>query len=451
MQAKDTLELTIDGYGMEGEGVAHVDDRTFFVPYAMAGERVKVAVDRVKGNVVFAHIIKMLSPSPLRLDAGCPLFGKCGGCTLRHMPYESQLEVKKANVLSLFKKNAGLALADVSVYSAGKDGYRNKIALPFGVENGEAVLGMYRRGTHKVLPLTACPLHGEWVEPLIFAVTSFAREKHISVYDEKTGKGLLRHLVARRLPYRGGARYGVILVVNGANLPSEKEFAARISQVWGGETSVYLCRNELHNNVILTPEIRTLHGSDALLTELCGGEWEVSPLSFLQVNFPVAERIYRDVVAPVNESDVIVDAYSGTGIMSALLAEKAKKVVGIEVIRAATENAMRNAVRFGVGERVKHICGTVEDVLPQVVSEIGEYTLVVDPPRAGLDETVTETILRHPPERILYVSCSPATLTRDLARLGAAYAVEDVRLYDMFPSTPHIETVVRLSRKKERV
>ena len=448
MKAKDTLELTIDGYGMEGEGIAHADGFTFFVPYAMAGERVKVAVDRVKGSVAFAHIIKMISPSPLRREAGCPLFGKCGGCTLRHMPYDLQLEVKKANVLSLFKKNAGMKLADVPVFSAAQDGYRNKIALPFGVENGRHVLGMYKRGTHKVLPIEECPLHGDWIEPLISVVTSFVREKNISVYDEGTGKGLLRHLVARRLPYRGGYRYSVIFVVNGTKLPSERDLAMRIAKIWKGETSVYLCANTAHNNVILTPEIRTLLGEDAIFAELAGGEWEVSPLSFLQVNFPVAEQIYRDVVDSVRETDVIVDAYSGTGIMSALLAAKAKKVIGIEVIRPATENAGRNAVRFGVGEKVTHLCGTVEDVLPQVVSEIGSYTLVVDPPRAGLDASVVETILRHPPERIIYVSCSPATLTRDIARLGAAYAVDSVRLYDMFPSTPHIETVACLSRKK---
>jgi len=447
MKAKDILELTIDGYGMEGEGVAHADDYTFFVPYAMVGERVKVAVDRVKGRIVFAHIIKMISPSPLRVEPGCPLFGKCGGCTLRHMSYDKQVSVKKANVLSLFKKNAGIDLADVPVFSAETDGYRNKIALPFGEENGQAVLGMYKRGTHKVLPLTACPLHGAWVEPLIAAVTFFAREKKISVYDEGTGKGLLRHLVARRLPYRDGYRYSIILVVNGAKIPAEREFAARIAKVWDGETSVYICKNTAHNNVILTPEIRTLLGEDAIYTEMCGGEWEVSPLSFLQVNFPVAERIYRDVVFAVSESDTIVDAYSGTGIMSALLATKAKKVIGIEVICPATENAGRNAARFGVGEKVTHLCGTVEDVLPQLVSEIGAYTLVVDPPRAGLDETVVETILRHPPERILYVSCAPATLTRDIARLGEGYTLKDVRLYDMFPATPHIETFVKLKRR----
>ena len=432
---------------MEGEGVAHADGYTVFVPFAAEGEKVKAAVDRVKGKVVFAHIIKMISASPLRREPACPLFGKCGGCALRHLPYEKQIEIKKRNVLSLFHKNAGIDLADAPVFFSAEDGYRNKIALPFGVENGEAVLGMYKRGTHKVLPLSACPLHGMWVESLLSAVLSFVREKKISVYDEGSGKGLLRHLVARRLPFCGGYRYSVVVVGNGESLPFEKEFVARLSAVWEGETSVFFCRNVMKNNVILTPEIRRLGGEETLLTELCGGTWEVSPLSFLQVNFPVAERIYQDVVGTVSESDVVLDAYSGTGIMSALLAEKAKKVVGIEIIRAATENAARNAARFGVEEKVKHLCGEVERLLPEVVAEIDTYTLVVDPPRAGLDEKVVETILRYPPERIVYVSCSPATLTRDVARLGAAYRIEEVKLYDMFPQTPHIETAVRLKRQ----
>jgi len=447
VKVKDIAEIIIESYGMEGEGVAHSDGYTFFVPYTAKGEKVRVAVDRVKGKLVFAHIIKMLAPSADRQDAGCPHFGKCGGCALRHLPYDVQTDIKKRNVISLFKKNAGIEFDDIPVEGSNCDGYRNKIALPFGTENGVATLGMYRRGTHKVLPLSACPLHGAWVEPLISEVLAFVREHEISVYDERSGKGLLRHIVARRLPLRGGYVYSVILVVNGDKIPYEREFAARISAVWEGAVSVFLCRNTMKNNVILTPDLRTLEGEEVLYTELGGGEWEVSPLSFLQVNFPVAEKIYRDVVALVKEGDSVVDAYSGTGIMSALLAKKARKVVGIEVIRPATENAARNASRFGVGDKVTHLCGEVERLLPEVVREMGQYTLVVDPPRAGLDESVIDTILKCPPERILYVSCSPATLTRDIARLSEAYKIDSVKLYDLFPATAHIETFVQMSKR----
>ena len=447
MREKDISDIVIEGYGMEGEGVAHAGDAVLFVPYTAVGDRVRVVVDRVKGKVAFAHIIKMLSPSAERRDPACPAFGKCGGCAMRHLPYVTQLEIKKKNVISLFGKNAGIELADIPVCCGeAEDGYRNKVALPFGVEEGRPVLGMYRRGTHKVLPLERCPLHGEWVTPLFAAVTDFAREKKLSVYDERRGKGLLRHIVARRLPHRGGYRYGVVLVANGDSIPHEKEFAAAVSAAFEGKANVYFCRNTMRNNVILTPEIRTLLGEDALVTELAGGEWEISPLSFLQVNFPVAEKIYADVVDRISAGETVVDAYSGTGIMSALIGRKAGRVVGIEVIRAATENAARNAERFGVGDRVTHLCGEVEELLPSVVREIGDYTLVVDPPRAGLDESVTETILRCPPKRILYVSCSPATLTRDVARLSAAYRVDEVKLYDMFPNTPHCEVVVSMSR-----
>ena len=448
MKEKELLELTVESLGMEGEGVAHEGGRTFFVPYALPGERVKVSVDRVKGRVAFAHIIKMLSPSKERREANCPLFGKCGGCALRHLPYQKQLEVKKENVKALFRKNAGIDLADVAIIGGAEDGYRNKVALPFGVENGAPVLGMFKRGTHKVLPLLKCPLHGEWIEPLVNAALSFAQEKKVSVYDEKTGKGLLRHLVARRLPTPEGSEYGVIFVVNGAKLPFEEEAVRRLQKALDGKVNVYLCKNTLRNNVILTSSIRTLCcGEDHLRAMISGGVAEVSPLAFLQVNFPIAERIYEAVRGAVPAGKFVVDAYSGTGIMSALLAKNASEVVGIETIADAVKDANRNAALFGVEGKVRHLCGEVETLLPDVVKDKKDYVLVVDPPRAGLDKTVIDTILKNPPERIVYVSCSPATLTRDIALLKDAFHLDGVTLYDMFPQTPHVETVVSMSKK----
>ena len=447
MKEKELLELTVESLGMEGEGVAHEGDRTFFVPYALPGERVKVSVDRVKGRVAFAHIIKMLSPSKERREANCPLFGKCGGCALRHLPYQKQLEVKKENVKALFYKNAGIDLADVAIIGGAEDGYRNKVALPFGVENGAPVLGMFKRGTHKVLPLLKCPLHGEWIEPLVNAALCFAREKKISVYDEKTGKGLLRHLVARRLPTPEGSEYGVIFVVNAAKLPFEEEAVRRLQKALEGKVSVYLCKNTLRNNVILTGNIRTLCGEDHLRAAICGGVAEVSPLAFLQVNFPIAEGIYEAVRNAVPAGKFVVDAYSGTGIMSALLGKTASEVVGIETISDAVKDANRNAALFGVEGKVRHLCGEVETLLPDVVKNKKDYVLVVDPPRAGLDKTVIDTILKNPPERIVYVSCSPATLTRDIALLKDAFRLDGVTLYDMFPQTPHVETVCILQKQ----
>ena len=447
MKEKELLELTVESLGMEGEGVAHAGDRTFFVPYALPGERVKVSVDRVKGRVAFAHIIKMLSPSKERREAGCPLFGKCGGCALRHLPYPKQLEVKKENVKALFYKNAGIDLADVAIIGGAEDGYRNKVALPFGVENGAPVLGMFKRGTHKVLPLLKCPLHGEWIEPLVNAALSFAREKKVSVYDEKTGKGLLRHLVARRLPTPEGSEYGVIFVVNGAKLPFEEEAVRRLQKALDGKVNVYLCKNTLRNNVILTSSIRTLCGEDHLRAMISGGVAEVSPLAFLQVNFPIAERIYEAVRNAVPAGKFVVDAYSGTGIMSALLGKTASEVVGIETIADAVKDANRNAALFGVEGKVRHLCGEVEALLPDVVKDKKDYVLVVDPPRAGLDKTVIDTILKNPPERIVYVSCSPATLTRDIALLKDAFHLDGVTLYDMFPQTPHVETLCVLQKQ----
>jgi len=447
MKEKELYTLTIDAYGMEGEGIAHEDGFVFFVPYAALGERVKVAVDRVKGKLVFAHIIKMLEPSPERRDPDCPLFGKCGGCALRHLPYDTQREIKTSNVRALFRKNVGIELGEIPFVGEGADGYRNKIALPFGVSDGEPTLGMYRRGTHKVLPLDRCPLHGKWIEPLIGAILSFVRERKISVYDEGSGKGLLRHLVARRLPTPNGCEYGVILVVNGAKIAGESDLADALEKALGGKVHLYLCENKLRNNVILSDKIRTIRGTDHLTASIGGGVAEVSPLAFLQVNFGIAERIYARVTESIPEGATVVDAYSGTGIMSALLAKTAERVVGIETIADAVRDANANAARFGVADKVRHLCGEVERLLPDLAPDLGDYTLVVDPPRAGLDPKVIDTILAYPPVRILYVSCSPATLTRDLARLQEKYSIDSVELFDMFPSTPHIESFCILSLK----
>ena len=449
MREKDTLTLRIENFGMEGEGVAHADGYTFFVPYALPGESVKVAVDRVKGSVAFAHIIKMIDPSPERVDASCPLYGKCGGCSLRHISYERQIDIKRENVRALFRKNAGIEEIEIGYHECRAEGYRNKVALPFGIVDGQEVLGMYRRASHKVMPLESCPLHGEWIEPMIGAVLSFVREHRISVYDERSGKGLLRHLVARRLPVDVGYEYSVILVANGDKIPQEGALSERLAQALPGKVNVYLCKNTLHNNVILTSEIRSIRGEDHIRASLSGETWEVSPLAFLQVNFPIAEEIYHDVVAALPEGGTVVDAYSGTGIMSALIAERASRVIGIETIPDAVKDANANAARHGVGDRVKHVCGETERVLPEIASDLGEYSLVVDPPRAGLDPRVVETILSCPPERIIYVSCSPATLTRDLASLKAKYRLERVELYDMFPMTAHVETVCLLTKQEE--
>lgn len=448
IQPKTLLELTIEDYGMEGEGVAHAGGVTFFVPYAMKGERIKAEVQRVKGGVAFARIIKLISPSPDRRPSPCSLFGKCGGCSLCHLPYETQLAIKKENVIRLFKKNCDLVFSDLSIEKSEEFGYRNKVALPFGEEKGKPVLGLYKKGTHKVLPLSSCPLHGNWIDPLVRAASDFAFEKKLTVYNEETGKGLLRHLVARRLTVKGEVNYSVILVANAGKIPFEQEFAKRISSALGNAANVYLCKNTQRNNVILTSEIRTLLGEDCIRAEMAGGVWEVSPLSFLQVNFPLAEKLYESVVRWVPEGSFVVDAYSGTGIMSALIAKRAQKVIGIEVIEDATVNAKKNAERFGVKEKVEHLCGEVEQILPKIVQNGEKYVLVVDPPRAGLHESVVKTILANPPESIVYVSCSPATLTRDLKALtDGGFAVSSVRLFDLFPNTPHVETLCLLRKQ----
>ena len=367
MQKNQQIIVQIDGVGVGGEGIAHTDGYTVFVPFALLGEQVEVLILRVRHQLVYAKLLRVLAPSDARVQPPCPVFGKCGGCDLMMASYAYQLELKRRGVEQTLGKNGNTCPVGDCVPSPRELGYRNKISLPFGVgKDGEAVLGFFRSNSHDVVAISACPLHGEWVDTLIEVTLSFVRTHRISVYNSETGRGLLRHLVARKI----GDGLDVALVLNGTALPHQKEYIQALSRAFE-HFCLYINVNRIHNNVIMGGEQRLAYGAPSVLqTE--GITATVNPLSFLQVNDGVRDRIYRDVATVVGaeRGAMVIDAFAGIGIIGATLARKGAIVHNIEIVPEAVADADRLAKENGLATQITNHCGDSGVLLHQVLDEV---------------------------------------------------------------------------------
>lgn len=456
MKKGDLLQLDITSAGMEGEGVARYDNMVVFVPQCMPGEQVKVMVREVKRKFIRASVIKVLKASPDRVQPLCPIFFKCGCCDMQHIAYAKQLQVKKENVESCLYKALGQKTDVDDVKGDGKIwGYRNKIQVPLACVSGKIVAGYYKGNSHAVVPfgervmedLGACVMYESGMQDILDVFLDFANRKKLTCYDETTLQGFLRHFVARKV----GDSYAIVIVANGKSLPSKNELISDYQKL-GIRFCLYFNENTAKTNVIMSDKLTTLYGSDAIETDVLGIKACVSPLSFMQINDGVRDMIYSAVAKEIADTPdaVVVDAYSGTGILSNVLAKSAKKVYGIEIVPDAVKDADALTALNSNSDKVQNICGDCAKVLPDVVSRCGkENTVIVvlDPPRKGCDKSVLDTLLEAKPDRICYISCNPATLARDLALLQDDYAIQRVTPYDMFPQTKHVETLVLLCRK----
>lgn len=470
MEIKEVITLTIRDTGFNGEGIGSYRDFTVFVPYALVGEELKVAVDRIKGKLVWAHIVKMLTPSPIRVTPRCPLFGKCGGCDLQHLSIDDQREIKRRNIEVVFAK-AGIRLEVPKVIGGKPFFYRNKVALPFGIVDGKTVLGFYKEGTHKVVPLptvysntSICPLHDAWLNSLVKITLDFVNSQGLSVYNERTGNGLLRHLVARKI----GDNLSVVLVLNGTKLPCYDKLVAELSKVFGS-ISLHISVNKRNTNVIFGDSLITLAGKAAFPYATAGITAMVSPLSFLQVNTEIADTIYNRILQEISDNSTVIDAYSGTGVLTTLIATKARSVIGIEIIPDAVKNADENARLNGVSHKVKNYCGDAAILLPTIISKLNssdlsdnnattgnnsitadndtgdilsisnqfsksEKIVILDPPRQGVATEALNAVLAAQPDKIIYLSCNPATLARDIAYLTSAHTSQAASLSQANPA-----------------
>lgn len=457
MQKGDILDLEIVSSGMEGEGVARVDGMVVFVPLCMQGEKVRVMVREVNKKFARATVIKVLEPSPDRTEPLCPIFYRCGCCDMQHIKYDRQLLIKKANVEACLYKALGRKVQVDDVRGDGKVyGYRNKIQVPLAKVGGKVVAGYYKGNTHNVVPfgqrvredLGACVMYTGGMQDMLDAFLRYANEVGLDCYDEQKHTGFLRHFVARRV----GDKYAVVVVANGKKLPLEKKLIEALKNT-GREFSLYFDSNTKKTNVIMSPDIKVLYGSERLDADICGVRAKVSPLSFMQVNDGVRDMIYEAVAERIKEDadKVVIDAYSGAGVLTNVLAKSADKVYGIEIVPEAVADADELTAQSGNVGKVENICGDCAEKLPVLAEKLREqgrrFAVVLDPPRKGCDERVLDALKSAKPDKVYYISCNPATLARDLARLDDAYTIMSVTPYDMFPETKHVETLVCLERK----
>ena len=493
------LELVIEDLAVDGAGIGKVDGVAFFVKDAVMGDRVLIKIMKMKKRYGYGRLLEVLEPSSCRIEPRCEYYRQCGGCQIQAMNYGQQLEFKEKKVRDNLERIGGFSFSDK--ITSNEQGilfhpiigmeepffYRNKAQFPIGTDkDGRIVTGFYAARSHQIIPNRKCYLGVEANEKILDIVISFMEKYHVSAYNEISGKGLVRHVLVR---------YGfttkeimVCLVVNGRKIPHVEKLVERLKSLTG-MTSITLNVNEKNTNVILGKEIICLWGQ-AYITDYIGSiKYQISPLSFYQVNPVQTRKLYETALnyAGLTGAEIVWDLYCGIGTISLFLAQKARHVYGVEVVEDAIADARNNAKCNGI-ENVTFFVGGAEEVLPEFYEKAmqqqdkrlmtgyceetqengrtilaeenkgnaGERSegmlhpdvIVVDPPRKGCDEKCLETILKMKPERVVYVSCDPATLARDLKYLcGEEYELREVQPVDMFPQSVHVETVVCLTHR----
>ena len=445
----DLLTVVIEDMGHDGEGIGKAAGYTLFIKDAVIGDTVEAKIMKAKKNYGYARLMKVLKPSPYRVEPKCPCARACGGCQLQFLSYEKQLEFKKNKVKGNLERIGGFEQVEIEKVIGMENPwrYRNKAQFPVGKnKGGEIITGFYAGRTHSIIPNRNCYLGAEVNEEILNQVIAYMTDNHVEPYEETSGKGLVRHILIRN-----GFKTGEIMVciiANGRTLPKVKSLIERLQTI-PGMTSISLNVNTKRNNVILGDEVITLWGQETISDYIGDIKFEISPLSFYQVNPVQTEKLYGTALeyAGLTGREIVWDLYCGIGTISLFLAQKAKQVYGVEIVPPAIEDARRNARRNGI-ENAEFYVGKAEEVLPQKYEEEGirADVIVVDPPRKGCEPEVLDTMLQMKPERIVYVSCDSATLARDLKILcEKEYQIEKVAVCDMFGNSVHVETVILMT------
>lgn len=441
-----TVRLIIHGYDTDGRGVARLDDgMTCFVSGSMKGETCLVKLDKIGKSAAWGHVLKVLIPSPARLIPDCPYYASCGGCATRHMTYKEELSFKRQKVLDCLTRIGGWEPEQFDILGAKNTlRYRNKVQFPAAPAPEGVKLGFYAQGTHIVTSVDDCLLQPALCAPIRRAALDYMAENHVSAYDEKTGQGLLRHLYLRS--NRAGELL-CCLLVNGKTLPHEERLVSALRSAAPTLRGIVLGVNEKKNNVILGDSYRTLWGDDFLMDEMCGLTFKLSIPSFYQVNTDQAERLYSLALdyAALTGAETALDLYCGIGTITLCLARQARTVIGAEVVPEAIADARANAERNGISN-TEFFCGDAADIAAKLAAGgIRPDVITVDPPRKGLAEPVVASIAQMSPSRVVYVSCDPATLARDIKRFSQlGYAPQKAAAVDLFPRTVHVETAALL-------
>ena len=443
--------LDITSYTAEGMGVARLDGRVVFVPHTIRGERWNVRLEKVNKNIAWGRGVELLSPSPARIDPGCPLAGKCGGCQFRHMTYAEELFAKRQRVEDALHRVGGVSVPVPEVLGAeNPDRYRNKVQFPISDRKGMGLnIGYYRPRSHDILNVQDCLLQPELVTRMCNTFHYAASHLHISGYDEATGDGYLRHLYFRT---NSAGQALCCIVVNGNHLPEAERLVPELREQFPELVGIVLNINKKDTNVILGDTYKTLWGQDYLEETLCGMTFRLSVPSFFQINRAQTEILYAKALefAQLTGRETVLDLYCGIGTISLALSKGAGKVIGAEIVPQAIEDAKRNAARNGV-TNAEFFCGDAGAIAKKLSDEgVRPDVICVDPPRKGLAPEVPAILAGMAPERIVYVSCDPATLGRDVKRLEElGYKCVKAQPVDLFPRTAHVETVVLLKKGNE--
>jgi len=441
----DIVNLNISDYSHDGYGIGRIGEVVFFIPYAIIEEEIEARIVKVEKNFCVGEILRIIKKSAKRTNPICQHFKDCGGCDLMHLSYQEQLHFKTISALNTFRKIAKMSIYPDEVIGM-EEGlyYRNKVQVPFGVYKGHVKCGYYRKKTHDIIDLESCYIAPLYVTDIIKEVKRIVIKKRISIYDEKSKHGCLRHLLIRT-NYKNEVM--VVFITNGNDLPFAKELVASLTTSFPQINSIMQNINNKHNNVILGDKHKLLFGKDFLIDKILDLQFKVSHYSFFQINRLQTEKLYLKVLEylqPKNK-DIVVDCYCGVGTIALTIAKYVKHIYGIEVVASAIDDANINK-KLNHIENATFIVGKVEEEIDKVLDK-GITALVVDPPRKGLDVTLIDKLKEVRVPTIVYVSCNIATLARDLERLSTVYAVKNVTLVDMFPQTAAIEGVVKLNLK----
>jgi 23S rRNA (uracil1939-C5)-methyltransferase len=445
-----TYLAEVIGLSHEGNGVARVNGFTLFIRGALPGEKVKVKVSKLKKQYGYGDLLEIIESSPARVQPACPVYEACGGCQLQHLDYSAQLEAKRQQVVDSFTRIG--KLTDVIVHpTIGMHEpwrYRNKTHVPVAQDNGRLISGFYAAGSHQIVQIEHCLIGHERGDAVVALVKRIAEELGIRAYDAATGRGLLRHVITRVGFHTGELM--VVLVVNGELLPKQDEFIGLLRLELPDLTSLCLNINTDPSSVVMGNRTVVLWGSDTILDTIGDITFAISARSFYQVNPVQTERLYAKAVeyARLTGVETVIDAYCGIGTISLFLAQHADHVYGVEIVPDAIEDAKRNA-RLNEMRNVTFEAGKAEVVIPRWRERgITAEVIVVDPPRKGCDQQLLDTIIAMRPSRVVYVSCNPATLARDLRILeDGGYRTVEAQPVDMFPHTSHVECCVSLVRK----
>lgn len=451
VEKNQTYTMSITDIGTNGEGIGRIDGYTVFVEGALPEEVIKVLIVKTKKHFGYGKLLEILEPSPHRVTPACPVAAKCGGCQLQHLSYEGQLAFKTKKVKDHLERIGGFSGISVG-YAKGMEEpwrYRNKAQFPVGGKTGKPEIGFYAKRSHRIIDTPVCMLQNEVNDRIVKIIRAFLAEYEIPLYDETIHRGLVRHILTRM-----GRRTGeimVCLVVNGRKLPHCDVLVERLREI-EGMTSIVLNVNTDQTNVILGTEVHVLWGKETIRDYIGDVQFEISPLSFYQVNPLQTQVLYQTALdfAELEGNETVLDLYCGIGTISLFFAQKAKHVFGVEIVPEAIADAKRNAALNGM-DNADFAVGAAEDVIPRLYEEKGitADVVVVDPPRKGCDSVLLDTIAAISPKKVIYVSCDSATLARDLAYLcPKGYTIEKVQVVDMFPHTVHVETVVLLSQQK---